>query len=65
MRKTAAAVMALTILMTASGFTSEEFSLADLSNYQREFKSESIGACSSSSSADTWMGARGTSSFTA
>ena len=49
MRKTAAAVMALTILMTASGFTSEEFSLADLSNYQREYKSESIGACSASS----------------
>ncbi len=40
--------LALAFVM-ASGFKLDEFSLADLKDYQREFKSTSIGACSTSS----------------
>lgn len=39
--------MAALFLMT--GFRQEDFQLARLKNYKREFKSESIGACASSS----------------
>lgn len=42
------ALVAMMSLVT-SGFTASDFSLADLKNYHKEFKSESIGACSSSS----------------
>ena len=37
------------ILTCTSGFTQGEFSLAKLKNYKKEFKSVSIGACSTSS----------------
>ncbi|MBR2825395.1 MAG: hypothetical protein IKE51_03955 [Solobacterium sp.] len=44
------AFSALSLLfMTTSGFTMEEFSLSQLKNYEREFKSVSIGACNTSS----------------
>jgi len=36
------------IMLMSSGFESDEFSLKELKDYQREFKSQSIGACSSS-----------------
>ena len=42
------ALSGLTLLLTASGFAPEDFSLAKLKNYKKEFKSVSIGACSTS-----------------
>lgn len=43
-----AAALAAVMLMS-SGFKSDEFSLTALKDYQREFKSTSIGACNTSS----------------
>ena len=37
------------VLTTTSGFKMEEFKLSQLKNYEREFKSKSIGACNTSS----------------
>ena len=37
------------LLFTSSGFSPEDFSLVKLKNYKKEFKSVSIGACSTSS----------------
>lgn len=49
-KKMICAFSALSLLfMTTSGFTMEEFSLSQLKNYEREFKSVSIGACNTSS----------------
>ena len=42
-------MLAAGLLVTTAGFDKEDFSLSDLKNYQREFQSESIGACTSSS----------------
>lgn len=49
-KKMTCLIAALSLLfMTTSGFTLEEFSLSKLRNYEREFKSQSIGACNTSS----------------
>ncbi len=45
----ACALAGAAILTCTSGFTQGEFSLAKLKNYKKEFKSISIGACSTSS----------------
>ena len=45
----ACALAGAAILTCTSGFTQGEFSLAKLKNYKKEFKSVSIGACSTSS----------------
>ncbi len=49
-KKMTCAIAALSLLLlTTSGFKLEEFSLSQLKNYEREFKSQSIGACNTSS----------------
>ena len=48
-RKTKYRLLAGVLTIALLGFKSDEFSLTDLKNYEREFKSESIGACSVSS----------------
>lgn len=43
-------VLALaSVFLISSGFDAEDFDIQDFKNYEREFKSESIGACSTSS----------------
>ena len=37
------------LILTSSGFSREDFALSKLKNYKKEFKSVSIGACSTSS----------------
>jgi len=49
MKKLTCALAAASMLVLNAGFKSEDFSLAALKNYTREFKSTSIGACSNSS----------------
>ncbi len=48
-KKMLGAAGALSIVLTCGGFKAEDFSPANFKNYKREFKSQSIGACSSSS----------------
>ena len=42
-------VIAAAALVFSAGFKTEDFSITAFKNYEREFKSKSIGACSSSS----------------
>ncbi len=48
-KKTKYGILAGLMALSLLGFKSDEFSLGDLKNYEREYKSESIGACSVSS----------------
>ena len=48
-RKSKSVLLAGLMTLSLLGFKSEEFSLGDLKNYEREYKSESVGACSVSS----------------
>lgn len=43
------ALLSAVIWSATSGFTADQFSLSKLKNYKKEFKSVSIGACSTSS----------------
>ncbi len=49
LRKTAGAAAAVTVFLTSGGFNSDDFNLYSLKNYHKEYRSESIGACSTSS----------------
>lgn len=49
MKKLLCVTAALMMALSTSAFNAEDFSLSDLGDYQREFKSESIGTCSTSS----------------
>ncbi|MBR2991464.1 MAG: hypothetical protein IKF51_08435 [Solobacterium sp.] len=49
MRKSKSVLIAGLMTLSLLGFKSDEFSLGDLKNYEREYKSESVGACSVSS----------------
>lgn len=48
-QKSFCVALLLGALVFTSGFTSSNFSIASLKHYEREFKSESIGACATSS----------------
>ena len=43
------ALSGIALILTSAGFAPEDFSLAGLKNYKKEFKSVSVGACSTSS----------------
>lgn len=49
MKITKALLTAVVVLTIGGGYSAETFNLSDLKNYHKEFKSESIGACSQSS----------------
>ncbi len=48
-KKTVASISTLIVGLSLCAFDSDSFKLSDLKNYQREYLSESIGACSTSS----------------
>jgi hypothetical protein len=48
-KKVLIGMAAASMLVVTAGFSAEDFNVADLKHYRKEFKSESVGACTTSS----------------